>query len=91
MLSKSVEAFSRNPENPCSDGRTFTMQRNFTIRIVKFGAVETSAQVCGRLREQQRPLHKVCGRLVAEYSHQWFLQFHNRQALHRLYWSVTVT
>jgi len=41
-----------------------------------------------RLREQLRPLHKLCGRLGAVFPHQWFLGFHNHKAFHRSYWSL---
>ena len=38
--------------------------------------------------ELLRPLHKLCGRLGAVFSQQWFLEFHNHKAFHQSYWSL---
>jgi len=53
-----------------------------------FGATETSAQVCWRLREQLRPRHNLSRTLGAVFSHQWFVWFHNHKAFHWSYWSL---
>jgi hypothetical protein len=52
---------------------------------------ETSAQVCGRLPEPLRSLHKLCGRLGVIFSTQWFLEFHNDKAYCLSYLSLSQT
>jgi len=51
VLSDTARAFSGALESPCSYGGAFRMLRDLTYAIFKFGAPETSAQICGRLRE----------------------------------------
>jgi len=93
VLSDSARAFTGTPESTCSYGGAFRMLRDLTIRILKFWscwdlcaglretsrAAGTTAQVCRRLREQLRPQHKLCRRLDALFSHQWFVGFHNHK------------
>jgi len=88
VLSDSARAFSCAFESSWGCGGTFRILQNLTIRIGDFIAAKTLVQVCRRLRDQLRSLHKLCGRLGAIFSHQWFLGFHNHKAFHRLYWSL---
>jgi len=75
---------------------------SLTIRIVKvrscwdvcaglqdtLRAAETSAQVCGRFREQPRPLCKLNGRVAAIFSQLSFLGFHNHKSFPLSYLSL---
>ena len=92
VLSDSAREFSGAPGSTCSYGGAFRILRDLTYRIVKFRSsydlyadlqetwreAETAAQLCGRLREQPRPLRIFCGRLDAVLLQQWFL--HNHKA-----------
>jgi len=78
VLSDSARAFSGAPESSCRYGGAFRMLRDLTYRIVKLWsswdlcadlretsrAAETAAQLCGKRREQPRPLHSTAGDLV---------------------------
>ena len=82
VLSDSERAFSGAPESTGRYAGVFRMLQNLTYRIVKFWsswdlctdlwktskAVETAAQLCGRLQEQLWPLHSTVEDLVL-YSH----------------------
>jgi hypothetical protein len=50
------------------------------------GAVQTPAQVYWRHREQLRSLSKLCGRIGAIFSQQWFLRFPNHKSFHLSYY-----
>jgi len=73
VLSDSAEAFSGAPESTWNYGDSFRMLRDWLLGELNFGVAETTAQVCRRLWEQQRPLCKLCMRLGATFSQQWFL------------------
>jgi len=78
VLSDSARAFSGGPESTCRYGGAFRKLRDLTDRIVKCQrswdlcadlretstAAEAAAPLCGKHREQPRPLHSTAGDLV---------------------------
>jgi hypothetical protein len=78
VLWHSASAFSGAPDSTWRYGGEFWMLRDLTNRKVKFGifrdlcaqlqesswAAVTAVQLCGRLRDQLRPLHNTTGDLV---------------------------
>jgi len=102
VLSDSARALSDSAESTCSYGGAFRILRGLTYKLIIFWsswnlcahlgdtwrAAVTATQLCGRYREQLRPLH--CRRLDALFSQQMFL--HNHKAFHlKIFVFVTVT
>jgi len=88
VLSDSARAFSGAPEGPCIYGVEFRMLRDLTYTIFKFWI---SWDLCEGLRETTRAGQTtalLCGKLDAVFSHQRFLEFHNRKEVRLSYSSL---
>jgi len=72
VLLESARAFSDSPEGTCSYGGTFRMLWDSLGAESNFVAAEISTQACRRLCAQLRPLCKLCSRLGAIFTQQWF-------------------
>jgi len=91
MLSDSARAFSGDPESTCSYGGAFRMLRDLTYRIVKFRSIW---DLCTGLQETSRAAEtavKLCWRLCAILSQQWFLGFITQGISSIIFVFVTVT